>query len=132
MFYHARFAINAFLKPRGYAFRKKQNAVSILVSGNPEGEGFHSMSATFTRIIKNMGGQIQGEFFFPSSSLIAEHPELLKNQLLALTEAGKEAVNMKKIRAETIAAVNRAYVSDPEADIERKNKFFQRLMKQNA
>ncbi len=111
---------------------KKYKVVSIMLCGNPERECLKSIGGTFRRIVNNMGGDILGEFNFPSSGMVVSRPELLTDQLEALTEAGEDIVQKNMISPELIARVNSEYIDDPAKDIEQKNKMFQRWKSQNG
>ena len=96
---------------------KRQSVVLIFTAGNPERESLVSISRVFNRIVDNMGWQLEGEFHFPASHLLAAEPELLSAQLEALTKSGQEFVSQGKICKEIIEAVNREYIEDPEATL---------------
>ena len=108
------------------------DTVTILLSGNPERESLTSISKTFRRIVKNMGGHLKGEFLFPSSQMAVDHADHLRGQLDALERAGREIVVHNSIGQETLEMANREYISDMMADIESKNRAFAKMMKQNG
>ena len=111
---------------------KFSDVVTILLSGNPERESLASISATFRRIVKNMGGRLKGEFLFTSSQMVIGHAERLRSQLNALEQAGREIVRNKDIPKELLETANREYITDFTADIEAKNQAFAEMMKQNG
>lgn len=104
---------------------KKHNVVSILLCGNPERESLACLSKSFRRIATNMGGCLKGEFLFPSSYLVAAHPQRVAKQLDALNSAGKEIASNNRVSKETLSGANQAYIDDPVAIIEEKNRYFQ-------
>lgn len=111
---------------------KKPDIVSISLCGNPERQCLESLSRTINRIVKNMQGQLLGEFFFPSSHLAAVHPELLADQLDALARAGEEIATEGVISKVTIDDVNAEYIDDPAEVIEQMNQAFKALSKRNS
>ena len=112
--------------------KKAQNVVTILLCGNPERESLRSISATFRRLVKNMGGRLQGEFLFTSSQMVISQAGELHAQLDALEKAGKQVVLRGQIDQAILATANQEYVTDFEADIAKKNKAFAEMMKQNG
>ncbi len=102
--------------------QKKQKVILIFTAGNPERESFVSISRIFNRIIDNMGWQLEGEFHFPASHLLVAQPELLSNQLAAVTMCGQEIVTKGKITKELLEAANREYIDDPEMTLHHMTK----------
>ncbi len=111
--------------------KKKQKVVSIFTAGNPERESFVSISRVFNRIIDNMGWQLEGEFFFPASHLLVAEPELLSNQLEAVTMCGQGFVSKGKISKELLEAANREYIDDPETTLHHMTQMILKMRKDN-
>ncbi|WP_028584049.1 flavodoxin family protein [Desulfogranum mediterraneum] len=111
----------AFREGRTYHLKSReqqQKAVVISTAGNPERETFVSISRVFNRVVKSMGAQLVGEFYFPASHFMVSHPELLAGQLEAVTMAGKEFAADGSISRELLAQGNKEYVADPERAVQ--------------
>ncbi|WP_321366814.1 flavodoxin family protein [uncultured Desulfuromusa sp.] len=106
------------------ATKKTFNVITILLSGNPEKESLLSMESTFSRIFNNMDDNLIEQFLFPTSQMIATHPDLLSGHLDALQNAGRETVLAGKPATETVDKLNETYIYDMDADIEAKNRYF--------
>ncbi|ACL03320.1 NADPH-dependent FMN reductase [Desulfatibacillum aliphaticivorans] len=108
-----------------------KDAACIHLCGNPERESMESVKGTFRRIVKNMGGCLKGEFFFPSSQMVLDHSKQLKSQLNALAKAGEEYATSSSISTDTLEAANQEYIFDYHADIAAKNRAFAGMIKES-
>ena len=68
------------------------------------------------------------ELYFPGSMIFGIYPERVESQMDAVELAGREAVDLEAVSEQTLAAVNRDYVGDPEAFDEEMNKYFNFLI----
>ena len=78
-----------------------------------------------------MGWQFEGEFKFPASHLLTAEPELLSNQLEAVTKCGQEIVTKGKISKQLLEAGNREYIDDPEITLHNMTRMILRMRKDN-
>jgi NAD(P)H-dependent FMN reductase len=106
----------------------RQKVVVISTCAFPERSTFDAVSLTFKKICENLYCDLIAELYFPGSMIFGIYPERVESQMDAVELAGREAVDLEAVSEQTLAAVNRDYVGDPEAFDEEMNKYFNFLI----